>query len=163
MTVLTSRRLTYRTLARGDLDAFHALATDPHVRRYLLDGEIVSRDWAGAEIATSEQLFRERHIGLWLVHDEAGAVGFCGFRVIVELEPHPEIVYALLQRATGCGLATEIAEALSAYAASVQFGPVRASVDEVNAASIRVLEKTGFRRCGELPGAFGRIWMYERP
>jgi hypothetical protein len=32
--------------------------------------------------------------------------------------------------------------------------------DEVNAASLRVLEKLGFERTISHPGAFGLMWMY---
>jgi hypothetical protein len=38
--------------------------------------------------------------------------------------------------------------------------PPTAPVDEPNLASIRVLEKLGFRRCGDMPGAFGRMFEY---
>jgi [ribosomal protein S5]-alanine N-acetyltransferase len=159
---MMSSRLTYQPLAAADADVFHALATDSHVRRYLLDGMIVSREWAADAIATSTRLFREHSVGIWLAFEGARAIGFCGFRVIAELEPHPQLLYALLPDATGRGLASEMAKALVDHAADVQFAPVRASVDEVNAASIRVLEKTGFQRCGDVPGEFGRIWLYER-
>ena len=33
-------------------------------------------------------------------------------------------------------------------------------VDEPNTGSIRVVEKLGFERTGEGPGAFGRVFMY---
>ena len=35
------------------------------------------------------------------------------------------------------------------------FGDIAAAVDAINAASLRVLEKVGFERCGSRPGAFG--------
>jgi len=34
-------------------------------------------------------------------------------------------------------------------------------MDESNAASMRALDKAGLRRCGEVPGAFGRIVLFE--
>ena len=162
MPQLTSPRLAYRAVSPTDVDTFHALATDEHIRRYLLDGLVVPRAWAADEIAASERLFSERQLGLWLTFDDGRVVGFCGFRVFAELDAHPQILYALLPRAVGRGLATEMTRALLAYAETIGFAPVRAGVDEINTASLRVLEKAGFRRTHTLPGPFGATAMYER-
>ena len=40
--------------------------------------------------------------------------------------------------------------------------PAVTSMDAPNGASLRVLEKLGFRRCGQVPGAFGPIHVLER-
>ena len=141
---------------------FHALVTDDHVRRYLLDGELMPRAWAVDEIAASERLFMVQRVGLWLVSDDDGVLGFCGFRVYNELEPHPHLLYAVLPRGTGRGLATEMTGAMIAFADEVGFAPLRASVDEINAASVRVLENTGFRLRETVRGAFGAMRIYER-
>lgn len=160
---LESPRLRYREAGAADLDALHALFADDHVRRFLLDGARPTREWVAAEIAASERLFDERGVGLFVASDDAADVGFCGFRVYDEIEPHPHLLYGLVPRALGRGLATEMARALAAHAARVDLSPLRASVDEVNAASVRVLEKVGFRRYATLSGAFGPMHMYERP
>jgi hypothetical protein len=39
------------------------------------------------------------------------------------------------------------------------FAPIIASVDEVNAASLRILEKLGFKRITTLQGAFGNMFL----
>jgi RimJ/RimL family protein N-acetyltransferase len=158
--VLGSARLTYRRLTAGDLDAFHALAVDPHVRRYLLDGQVVPREWADSELAASEALFASRGVGLWLVAEADETIGFAGFRLFPEVEESPELLYALLERATGRGLATEIAAALVVHARDVGLEPIAAAVDEVNGASVRVLEKVGFRPRDAVPGAFGLIRLF---
>jgi RimJ/RimL family protein N-acetyltransferase len=41
------------------------------------------------------------------------------------------------------------------------FTEIVAGVDEVNAASMRVLEKLGFKRDQTLPGAFGNMLTYK--
>ena len=51
----TSQRLVYRKLSPADLDAFHALVTDGHVRRYLLDGETMPRAWSASVIRASQK------------------------------------------------------------------------------------------------------------
>ena len=157
----TSPRLEYRRLRAGHLDRFHALATDAHVRRYLLDGEVLPREWAAEELAASDRLFETAGVGLWLVAERGDVVGFAGFRVFAGLEAAPQLLYALLERVTGRGLATEIARALVVHAREVGLAPIVAAVDEVNAASVRVLEKAGFRRREERDGAFGAVRLYE--
>jgi RimJ/RimL family protein N-acetyltransferase len=159
--VPTSPRLAYRRLGSGDLDRFHALATDEHIRRYLLDGQVLPREWADGELAASDRLFEAAGVGLWLVVEGGDVIGFAGFRVFAEVEPAPQLLYALLELATGRGLATEITGALIAHAREVGLDPIVASVDEVNAASVRVLEKAGFRRRGEQEGELGVMRLYE--
>ena len=160
---LASARLRYREVGGGDVGALHALLADDHVRRYLLDGATPTREWVASEVEASARLFAARGVGLWIASDGEGDVGFVGARVYEEIEPHPHLLYGLLPRGTGCGLATEMMAALVEHAARVGFAPLRASVDEVNAASARVLEKSGFVRYGTLDGAFGPMHLYARP
>jgi len=50
---IETARLTLRPLASEDLDAIHRVWTDPEVRRYLWDGEEVSREVAVGVISES--------------------------------------------------------------------------------------------------------------
>jgi ribosomal-protein-alanine N-acetyltransferase len=142
-------------VAAGDLDAFVALVQDAHIRRYMMDGQILPPSWAAAKIAESAALFDRVGVGLWIVHErETGAlVGFCGFLVLPDVHDAPELVYALRAPFTGRGSVAE-ARALRA------FGEILASVDAVNAASVRVLEKLGFQRTEIRPGAFGDMLLF---
>ena len=73
-------------------------------------------------------------------------------------------MYALLERFTGKGLATEMARAAIARArAQPGFAEIVADVDEVNAASVRVLDKLGFERVGVGQGAFGSLLLLRLP
>jgi [ribosomal protein S5]-alanine N-acetyltransferase len=153
-------------LAGPDGEAFHALAVDPHVRCYLLDGQVVTREWAADAAAKSEREHDRSGLGLWLLFEQGGAapIGFAGYWVFEELGPDPQLIYALLAEHTGRGYATEAAEALIAFGREYAGqGAIVASVDEPNVASIRVLERLGFERTGELPGAFGPTRMYRLP
>jgi ribosomal-protein-alanine N-acetyltransferase len=88
-------------------------------------------------------------------------VGFCGFLVIPSIHPEPQLVYALTERFTGRGYATEMASAAIAQArAQPGFHTLQASADEVNAASVRILRKLGFQQTGTQPGAFGLILTF---
>ncbi len=139
---------------------------DPHVRRYLMDGHILSQEWSEARIRESAALFERRAVGLWLAYERASGalVGFCGFVEFPEIHPEPELVYALVERYSGRGYATEMARASIARARTRGgFRDIVTSVDEVNRASLRVLEKLGFERCGCRPGAFGPPCCFGSP
>jgi [ribosomal protein S5]-alanine N-acetyltransferase len=153
-------------LAGPDGEVFHALAVDPHVRRYLLDGQVVTREWAADAAAKSEREHDRSGLGLWLLFEQDGAnpIGFAGYWAFEELGPHPQLIYAFLAEHTRKGYATEAAEALITFGREhAGEGAIVASVDERNVASIRVLERLGFERTGEVPGAFGPTRMYRLP
>lgn len=156
--------MSYRPLSLADASTFHRLLIDPHVRRYLLDGEIVDREWSDEAIADSDRLFAARGLGLWLMFeaDDEDPMGFCGFRVFAEMSQEPQLIYALVESAAGQGYATEAGKACLAVAAAQGLTTVTAAVDEPNIDSIRVLEKLGFRRTGAIPGAFGQTICFER-
>ncbi len=136
------------------------------MRRYLLDGELMEPDWCEAEVQRSDELFDSVGVGLWLVFEagagEQGAIGFCGYRRFEELSDGPQLLYAFLGAFTGRGYATEAAHALIDFAkVNTPLRKIDSAVDEPNTASARVLEKVGFRRCSDVPGAFGRILVFE--
>jgi ribosomal-protein-alanine N-acetyltransferase len=157
---MISERLTYEPLAPAQLGAFHSLVEDEHVRRYLMDGEVFPREWSAERIRESEDLFRRRGVGIWLARERASRelVGFCGFLELPQVHPEPQLVYAMFERFTGKGLAGEMARAAIAQArAHPGFETIIAAVDEVNAASLRVLDKLGFERFATQPGHFGNV------
>lgn len=165
-----SARLDYRRPLASDVDVLHAIITDDHVKRYLCDGQTLPREWAVETIAASDQLFATRGVGLWLVFEPASAgapIGFCGFFTFEGFEAlggEPQLIYALRETAAGQGHATEAAEASIRHAREhAGFTTIVAAVDEPNRASIRVLEKLGFERCGEAPGAFGAVILFRLP
>ena len=87
-------------------------------------------------------------------------VGFCGFLEIPSTHPDPQLVYALFERFTNQGYATEMARTAIALARTQsEFEEIIAGVDEVNAASLRVLEKLGFERFETQQGSFGNLFL----
>ena len=159
---MRSERLTYRPVEPRDLEAFHGLVQDPHVRRYMMDGNVFPAAWSEGHIRASQARFERLGVGLWLAHDVGTGelVGFCGVLVLPEVHDEPELLYALPERFAGRGLATEMARAAIAEArARGAMREIIASVDAVNAASVRVLEKLGFARVGVKPGAFGDMLL----
>jgi RimJ/RimL family protein N-acetyltransferase len=159
---MMSERLKYQPVTHATLDAFHALVQDDHVRRYLMDGQLFPREWSEQRVRDSVSLFDRRGVGLWLAHGRGTGelVGFCGFIEIPTMHREPQLVYAMFERFTGIGYATEMASASIAEARRHPgFSTIVAGVDEVNVASVRVLEKLGFRRAAMHPGSFGDVLL----
>jgi RimJ/RimL family protein N-acetyltransferase len=160
-----SERLRYSALTTDSVDDFHALVQDEHVRRYLLDGNVFPREWSEERARESESLFARRGVGLWLCreHESGALLGFCGFMELGVVGTEPELVYALFERFGGKGYATEMARASLIEAQTRSgFEQVLASVDEINAPSLRILEKVGFERFDTRPGSFGSILLLRR-
>lgn len=162
---MQSTRLAYEPLSTKSIAEFHDLIQDEHIRQYLCDGEVMSLDWCRQQVADSRELFKTCNVGLWLVHHRGlrDIVGFCGFLVIPSISNEPQLVYALLERWTGQGYATEMARAAIEEArASSDFGGVLASVDTVNTASVQILEKLGFSLIETQQGAFGDMQVLRK-
>ena len=153
-----SPRLTYEPLSSNRISEFHTLIRDKHVRQYLCDGDVFSVDWCREQVVHSRQLFERSGIGIWLVHHGQlqHLMGFCGFLAIPSISDEPQLVYALLERWTGQGYATEMARAAIEEARqNAGFSGFLASVDTVNAASLQILKKLGFSHVETQQGAFG--------
>jgi RimJ/RimL family protein N-acetyltransferase len=145
-TVLTTSRLRLAPLGPADVDAVHALWTDSEVRRYLFDGETISRDETSELLAASAESFARHDYGLWGLRMPAAAedlAGFCGLRPSDEIPP-VELLYALDPRHWRQGLATEAGMAVLRFAfAELGLERVAAATDVPNVASARVLERLG--------------------
>ena len=103
---------------------------------------------ATARLARFRDLTAELGIGALAIcrRAEGDVIGYCAIVVGRCSLDEPEIAYELLRRFHGCGYATEAAQALVAAAAATGRRRLWSTVRPWNAASLRVLEKTGFRR-----------------
>ncbi len=142
--LLTTPRAILRPLGTADLDAVHALWTDPDVRRYLWDDVVIAPAQAVEALATSEKNFAAHGFGLWGVAmaDGGSLIGFCGAQRASGGEA--ELLFGLLGSSWGQGLATECAAAVLDHL----FGPLGlpeavALTDVPNLASVRVMERLG--------------------
>ena len=162
--LLTTDRLLLRRFTMDDVDDLLALDSDPAVRRFVEDGEPVTRDTA---IETIEY---------WLAHYEPGDI--YGFWAAIErvtgaflgwfhFRPHegspgdePELGYRLVASSWGKGYATEGSRALIGMGfASGRVQRVVAETMTVNAPSRRVMEKAGM----ELVRTFHADWLVRIP
>ncbi|HEX8819065.1 MAG TPA: GNAT family N-acetyltransferase [Archangium sp.] len=152
MLVLRTQRLLLRPFIPEDEDALFGFWNDPHVRRYLWDDRLVSREEVREQLALSERDFRERGYGgfmLALAQWPGVLIGFSGLRRIPGGEA-VELLYGLYQNFWGRGLATEAARAV------LRFGFEEAGLEEIlagadrdNTASVRVMERLGMSSAGD--------------
>ncbi|ETW97128.1 MAG: hypothetical protein ETSY1_23915 [Candidatus Entotheonella factor] len=148
--LLETQRLILQPVEAGEAAELHAIFAQEGVYRYLTDGVSMPLTWVEGIIRDSEAAFEARGLGLWSVreHRAQPIIGLTGFREFYD-PPVLELLYALLPAYWHRGLATEMAEAAVAYAFNHRYlSEIRASTDEPNHASARVMARLGMRPHG---------------
>jgi len=145
--IITTARLSLQPLRLDDLDSIHALWTNPGVRRFLFDDQIISREQAADEINDSIARFEAHGCGLWgaRLRQQPELIGFCGYRFFHE-PPQLQLLYGFHPVNWSKGFATEAARAMIRFGfeqAGLDF--VIASADAPNSASLAVMERAGMR------------------
>jgi ribosomal-protein-alanine N-acetyltransferase len=146
-TNLTTTRCVLRPITPGDTARLHGLWSSPGVRRFLWDDEIIPIARTRAAIEQSQAMFTEQACGLWGVRPSASPnlIGFAGLWPFRD-PPDLELLYGVTEQRWGQGYAAETAHAVMTHCFETLDMPViRASTDVANTASVRVLEKLGFR------------------
>lgn len=145
MSAIRTARLSLQPLTLDDLDSIHALWTNPGVRLFLFDDQIISREQAAAELNESIDRFEAHGCGLWgaRLREQPELIGFCGFRFFHD-PPQLQLLYGFHPDHWSKGFATEAARAM------IRFGFERAGLDSViasadapNLASLGVMERAG--------------------
>jgi len=145
--VLRTERTLLEPFRLADAEQLLAMFRDPQVRGYLLDDVVVSPAWVLAEIEQSRQRFARGSGGLWSVRlgDGGDVVGFVGFREFFD-PPELQLLYGLLPRCWGGGLATEVTTRVCDFAfRQLGFDEITAATDLPNRASWRVLQRLGMQ------------------
>ena len=145
--VIQTQRLSLRPWSAEDIDTMHQLWTGAEMRRYLWDDLAISRVQAAETVMRAIESAERPGVGMWSIRErESGeAIGFCGLRCIDGLQD-VEVLYGLAPAAWKQGLAFEAARAVIDYGfATGRFDRVFGRTDELNRASIRVLERLGMR------------------
>ncbi len=129
-----------------DVGYLHRLWTDPAVRRFFWDDEVITRGRAEAAVREAVEDCGRHGLGLWISERREGVVdpvGFCGLRHR-DGGPEVEVLYGISPAKWGRGYATEIAPETIGYGFErVGLARVRGIADAENGASRRVLEKVG--------------------
>ncbi len=148
MTVLDTPRLGLRRVELTDAPFFLRLVNEPDWRRYIRDLQVRTEADAAAHLQKSYLAAYARHgFGLYLVESRASGepLGICGL-VQREHLPEPDLGFAFLAAARGQGYAREAAAAVLAGEPAMRGRDrVLAVTQPANAASIRLLERLGFR------------------
>lgn len=157
---LRTARLHLRPLREPDVDALHALWTQPSLRRFLWDDRRLTREQTRDAVAQSAWWFEQQGYGLWAAHDGEGAlVGFCGYGFFRD-EHELELLYGVDEQQWMRGYAREMAQALVAYGFdTLGLGEIRASTDAPNLGSQRVLRRLGFVRDATRPPTDGKLYF----
>ncbi|HXG67208.1 MAG TPA: GNAT family N-acetyltransferase [Blastocatellia bacterium] len=161
---IETARLRMRPCTPDDVDELHRLWTDPGVRKYLWDDAVIPRETAEEVVNVSMETFSTRGFGFWVVmlREEQAIIGFCGFRLFDD-PPEVEILYGIYPEYWGQGLATEAAKAMIRCGFEEHgFARIWAGADPPNAASFRVMKRSGMKyakqiRVGELDAIYYEI------
>jgi ribosomal-protein-alanine N-acetyltransferase len=144
---LSTDRLNLTPFTLRHLHVAHLLWTQPLVRRYLWDDEIIDVERAAEPLRASEADFEAHRFGLWGIYrrGDTEVAGFCGLRR-GELFPDPELLFAVADRWRRQGLAREAATAVLNYAFNeCGLDSVGAATDAPNVDSQRLLARLGMR------------------
>ncbi|MFZ4827478.1 MAG: GNAT family N-acetyltransferase [Phototrophicaceae bacterium] len=139
---LTTHRLIIREFVMDDLDAFASLCADPLAMRFMGDGSTLSRDKVEEWIHLCERNYATKGYGMFAITLLNGEfIGFCGLGVVPV-----ELIFAYVPSCWGNGYATEAARAVLAFGFErIGLEAIYATIDQANHASLRVMEKLGFR------------------
>jgi [ribosomal protein S5]-alanine N-acetyltransferase len=144
---LSTERLVLERMGRAHLDDMTALWADPKVGAHL--GGVRTPEQVERWMDVNETHWDQHGFGFWAAHDrETGEfLGYVGLlRRRVDDEEEVELSYGLLPHRWGQGLASEMAEAaLTTADLALGMPEVVALVLPSNAASRRIIEKSGFR------------------
>jgi len=162
--ILLTSRLRLIPFSRADQELLHQTFTDPFVRKFLWDDEIIPEAQTKAILEQNEEHFQNDHWGLWKITQKADEafLGFVGLWCFFE-EDQPQLLYGLSPNATGQGYATEASWAIIRYVfQALGFSYLIASCDPSHTASRKVAERLGMQFVEERteqdkPTAFYRL------
>ena len=162
MRPLVTARLDLAPGTLADVPALWALWTDPDVRRWLWDDQVIPLERARALVADGVATARASGLGLWTVRRRGAGeiVGFCA--LLPNTAGEAELLYGLAPVCWGQGLATEAARAVLRHAFDdLGLACVVAATDPPNRASIRVLERLGMRPRARPPAAAAHLLHFQ--
>lgn len=157
--LFSTPRLLCRHWRAEDLDALHAVYSDPEAMRWVGDGVPITRAACEAWLDVTQTNYNTRGYGMFaLEYIDSGAVaGFCGL-VHPDGQVEPEVKYAFMRSNWGLGLASETIPALLVHGHEKHgLARIIATVAPENLASQRVLIKAGMRLVEQRQGDDGSL------
>ncbi len=167
---IETARLVLRTSVPEDLGAHAAMLGDPAVMRHLT-GAGIPREDAWRRMLQGPGLWAMLGFGYWSVERRSdgryiGQLGFADFKrdMVPSLDGLPEMGWLLTADAQGQGFAREGVEAALGWADEALNAPeIVAIISPDNAPSIRLAERTGFRRAEETTYKGEPTIVFRRP
>jgi RimJ/RimL family protein N-acetyltransferase len=152
MVILETERLLFRAHELNDLEAYCAMEADPEVRRYV-GGAPRPRETAERRFYEEVAANANNQLSLWaMVYKPEGLyIGRAGVYPDLdqdgkEITGHAKISFFIKPDYWGRGLATEAGRAFVSYGfEELKLSRINATVQVGNDASVRVLEKLGFK------------------
>lgn len=126
-----------------DTGLLYDTLTNPFVRKYLMDDEVISYEKAKEFILINETQFEEKSCGLWkiMIKETDAFAGFAGMWTFFN-EEQPQLLYGLLPANLKNGYATEASKAVVDYVfTSLEFSYLIAACDMPNTDSKKVCER----------------------
>lgn len=148
MVIAETKRLVIRALSAQDVPVLAVALADPSVMRYSLRG-VLTREQTAEFVEWCIGLYRERGYGPWALieKDSKALVGFCGLSPeVIDGAEEVHIGYRLAPQFWGHGLAAEAVKSVLVLGFQQFALPlIAAIVEPEHTASVRVLEKSGFK------------------
>ena len=150
---IDANRIRLRFITEGDTDAFYAIYSHPEVMRYWSTPPLADRQAAVNLIAKIQEDLNRRVILKWgiALRTDNQLIGSLTLFNLDFNHRRAEIGYALGREHWGQGYMNEALQALLAYAfETLDLHRIEADIDPRNAASIKTVERLGFKREGYL-------------
>ena len=151
--ILETARLFLREFAEDDAEWFFRLNSDPKVLQFVPDKALLNVEQARQILLDHPIADYRKHgfgRGACILKSTGEPIGFAGLKYLEELG-EVDVAYRLMPAHCGQGFATEAA------LASVRYGFANLGLKQIiglamseNIASVRVLEKAGLRRIGQV-------------
>lgn len=142
-TIAETKRCYIREMVAEDMDALYEILTDKETAVYLAAKPGTKEEELEKLVSYVSHVYSFYEYGYWGVFskEDGALIGRAGFK---EGNYPPEAGYVIKRSHWGSGFATEVLQELVRYAeAELGSTEVYATIDERNAASLRVAEKCG--------------------
>lgn len=158
---MSSAQLIYRGPEPDDLARLFAIYSDPQTQLFNPSGPMTDEAQAAGMLEGWIEHWETHGYGWWAIARKDAPehiIGFGGIGLHDFMgEQRINLGYRFAVEAWGKGFATEMGRAALAFGfSSLNLGDVYGYVRPTHAASIRVLEKIGMKRCGELDDVPGQ-------
>jgi ribosomal-protein-alanine N-acetyltransferase len=152
--IIKFKDITMRALHDGDAESFFLYASNEKVKKYLSNDDIpTSVEKAKQELGYWSRLFNYKAGFYWGVEDNETKklIGTCGFNNWSTTHGRAEISYDLDVEYWGKSIMTRCVAEICRFAVQkMKVHRIQATVAHDNVASMRLLDKNGFKREGVL-------------